>query len=115
MARVVKAIDKFVKEHKKDRMAGFVTFLTKDDKENRDKLKEFAKKHKISIPLTISIDPKGLKPYKLNKAVPITILVSKRNKVEANFVLAKPAPSDSKAQTKEAEDIIAAAGKMLKK
>ena len=115
MARVAKAIDKFVAEHKNDRMAGFVTFLAKDNKENRDKLKGLAKKHGISIPLTISIDPKGPRRYKLNEAVPITILVSKRDKVKANFVLAGPAPSGAKAQAKEVEDILAAARKMLKK
>ena len=116
MTRLVKEVDKFVEDHKPDRMAGYVVLLAKNDEENRKKLADFAEAKSISLPLTIAVDgPKGPAAYKLNSDVPITVLVSKRNKVEANLVLPAPEPKDPETQKAEVAQVIAAAEKLIAK
>ncbi|MBM4035950.1 MAG: hypothetical protein FJ291_29785 [Planctomycetes bacterium] len=112
MTRLVKAIDKFVADNKEKRAASFVVLLDENNDANQAKLAELAKKNDVATPLTISVEgAKGPGSYKLNAEVPITVLVSKKNKVHANFALA--ASADEEAQKKEAAAILAAAEKML--
>lgn len=112
MAGLAKAIDKFVAENKEKRAASFIVLLDENTEANREKLAEFAKKHELATPLTIALEgAKGPGAYKLNAEVPITVLVSKKNKVQANFALA--ASADEEARKKEVADILAAAAKML--
>lgn len=112
MTSLVKSVDKFIADHTKERMAGFVALLDEKSEANQQKLKALAEENKLTLPLTIAIDGKaGPEAYKLNAEVPITVLISDRNVVKANFALA--ASSDEKAQAKEVEDILAAAEKVL--
>jgi len=116
LTRLVKEVDKFVEDHKSDRMAGYVVLLAKNDEENHKKLADFADAQGISLPLTIALEgADGPGAYKLNPDVPITVLVSKRNKVEANVVLTAPEPKDPEAQKAEVAPIIAAAEKLIAK
>jgi len=109
---VVKAADKFVADNKEKRMVGVVVVLGENNDTNQAKLAEFAKEEGIAVPLTIALDgAKGPAAYKLNTEVPITVLVTRKNKVEANFALA--AKADEEAQKKEVADILAAAAKVL--
>jgi len=113
---LAKAIDKFVADNKSKRMAALTVLLAENNKANQQKLRELAEQNKISIPLTMSLQgSKGPGAYKLNPDVPLTVLVSRRNRVKANFALADPAPKDEKAQKAEIDPIIAAAQKMLGK
>jgi len=112
LASLAKAIDTFVADHKKERMAAQIDLLDENTEENRKKLAALATESKLTIPLVIALDGKaGPPPYKLNAEVPITVLICDRNIVKANFALA--ASADEKAQAKEAEDVLAAAKKML--
>jgi hypothetical protein len=115
LARLAKAIDKFVAEHKKDQMKSFVVLLDENTQDNQKQLTAFAAKHALSIPLTIAIDGKpGPRAYKLNPDVPITILATRRNSVRNQFALTDPGPSDAEAQAKEVAAILAAAQELLK-
>ena len=112
LTSLVKAIDKNVAENKGDNRTAFVVLLDENSDGNRKKLAELAKANSISVPLTIAADgAKGPGAYKLNPDVPITVLVSKRNSVKANFALTDPAPKDDAAKAKEVADILAAADK----
>ncbi len=109
---MVKAVDKFVADNKEKRAAGVVVVLDENNAANQAKVAEFAKKNDVAVPMTIAVDgAKGPAAYKLNAEVPITVLVAKKNKVQANFALA--ASADEEAQKKEAADILAAAAKMI--
>lgn len=116
MTSLVKAIDKFVADHKDDRMAAFVVLLDENTEANQKKLEAIAEEQRVTIPLTIAMaGKKGPGGYELNPEVPITVLVANRNVVRANVALAGPAPSDEKAQAKEVEDVLAAAQAVLEK
>ncbi len=112
MARLAKAIDKFVADNKEKRAASFVVILDDNNAANQEKVAEFAKKNELAVPLTIALEgAKGPGAYNLNPEVPITVLASRKNRVVANFALA--ASADEEAQKKEAAEILAAAAKML--
>ena len=112
MTRVVKAVDKFATDNKGKRMVGVVVLLGENNEANQAKLAELDKKEGLSVPLTITVDgASGPSAYKLNAAVPITVLVARKNKVQANFALA--ATTDEEAQKKEISEILAAAAKMI--
>jgi len=112
LASLAKAIDKFVADNKEKGAASFVVLLDENNEGSQAKLTEVAKKNGLTIPLTIAGDgAKGPGAYKLNPDVPITVLVSRKNKVQANFALAASAGED--AQKKEVADILAAAAKVL--
>ena len=112
MTRVVKAVDKFTTDNKEKRMVGVVVLLAENNEANQAKLAELDKKEGLNVPLTISVDGAGgPSSYKLNAAVPITVLVARKNKVQANFALA--AKADDEAQKKEIGDVLAAAAKLI--
>ena len=114
MARLAKAIDKNVAERKAEDRRGFVVLLDDNSAENREKVAAFARKHSISLPLTIAPEgPKGPRAYKIHPDAPITVLIYKGKRVRANSVLAAPAPTDEQAQAKEVAAILAAADKAL--
>jgi len=114
LTRLVKAIDKNVAANKADRRTGFVVLLDDNNAENGEKVAAFAKKHSLSLPLTLALEGhKGPKAYNIHPDAPITVLVYKGKKVRANSVLAAPAPTDDQAQAKEVAAIIAAADKAL--
>ena len=115
LARLVRAIDKNVAANKDDRRAGFVVVLQDNNAENKNKVAAFAKKHEVSIPMTLALEgSKGPRAYKLHPDVPITVLAYKGKRVKANVALAAAAPSDAEAQAKEVAEVIAAADKALK-
>jgi len=114
LASLAKAVDTFVADNKSKRMAAFVILLDEKSEANQKKLADLAKAGELSVPLTIAADgAKGPGAYKIHADVPITVLVSSRNRVQANFALAGDAPSGEEALKKEAEPILAAAKKLL--
>jgi len=114
LTRLVKAIDKFVAAHRAKQMAGFVVLLDANTEANRTKLAEVAKAQGIALPLTIALEgAKGPPDYSLNPDVPITVLLSRRDMVLANFALAGPPPADAAAQRSEIGRILARATTVL--
>lgn len=112
MTGLVKAIDKFVADNKEKRAAAYVVLLAENNAANQAKLADLAKNEGLSVPLTLPADGAAGPPsYKLHAEVPITVLVAKKNRVEANFALA--ATADEEAQKKELSNILAAAAKVL--
>lgn len=112
MTGLVKAIDKFVAANKEKRAAAYVVVLAENNEANQAQLAELAKKEGLSVPLTLALEgAQGPKSYKLHPEVPITVLVAKKNRVQANFALA--AAADEEAQKREISGILAAAAKVL--
>ena len=75
-----------------------MVLLQEDSKETRAKLEALAKKHKLTIPLTINAKGKeGPRGFKLNDKVKHTVLVYKGKKVAANFALNDLNPDSVKA------------------
>ena len=114
MAEVAKSVSKFVAAHATQKMAGFITFLGEDSKENQEKLRNLAKKCSLIIPAGISIDGAAGPPfYKINPDVPLVVFVSRKDTVRANFVFTDPPPEEKAALTKQIQPILAAALKVL--
>jgi alkanesulfonate monooxygenase SsuD/methylene tetrahydromethanopterin reductase-like flavin-dependent oxidoreductase (luciferase family) len=114
LTRLVKAIDRFVAANRARQMAGFVVLLGENDEEARAKLAELAKSEGIALPLTIALEgPKGPVDYRLDPAAPITVLLSRRDVVMANFALADPPPKDEAALKAECDRILTRAAKVL--
>ena len=111
LARLAKAIDQFVADHEKQRMAGFVVLIAENNEANQKSLRELAEAHKIAIPLTLT--PKAPGSYKINPDVPITALVARRKTLTAAFAFPEPEPTDEAAQKEEVARVIAAAKKLF--
>lgn len=113
LPETAKAVDRLVQTHKDQRLAGFVVLLGEDTKANRQRLARLARKHDLSIPLTIAADGKqGPKAYRLDGHWDTLVLVTHRNKVHKALTLhcdAKACSSKGCAKT----DKIAEAGKEL--
>ena len=116
MARLVKDVDKYVADHTKERMGAYVVMLEENSEANQQKLAEFAKTNGVSIPLTIALEgSKGPSAYQINADIPITVLLSKRNKVEANVAFPADAPKEADAQKQEVAQVLATADKLIAK
>jgi len=114
LAEVAKSVSKFVAAHATQKMAGFISFLGEDTKENQNKLAALAKKCGLTIPAGISLDGVAGPPfYKINPDVPLVVYVSRKDIVRANFVFTDPPPEDKAELAKQIQPILAAALKVL--
>ncbi len=114
LARLAKAIDKFVAANKAKQMAAFVVLLGENSEENRAKLADLAKAEGLAIPLTLALEgAKGPADYKLNPEAALTVLLSRRDMVLANFALANPPPKDEAGQKGEVSRILTRAATVL--
>ncbi|MBM4038532.1 MAG: hypothetical protein FJ290_08460 [Planctomycetes bacterium] len=114
LARLARAIDRFVAANKAKQMAAFVVLLAENSEENRRKLADLAKAEGLAIPLTLALEgPEGPADYKLNPGAPITVLLSRRDLVLANFALADPPPKDEAGQKGEVSRILTRATAVL--
>lgn len=87
LASLVKKIDSQAGSYKggKKPLRSFVVYLTDDPDAAEGKLKEFATKNGIkNIPLTIFDGVSGPPKYKIAKEADLTVLLWKKQKVEAN-------------------------------
>lgn len=115
MTEVVKAVDKFVVAHQKERMAGFVVLLAKSSEENLGKLRALAKANSLTIPTGIAFEgAAGPRSYKLNPKVPLLVLAANRDTCKGNFPFGDADPEDTDALAKQIEQILTAAQEMLK-
>ena len=114
LAEVAKSVSKFVAAHASQKMAGFISFLGEDTKENQDKLRDLAKKCALAIPAGISLDGAAGPPYyKINPNVSLVVYVSRSDKVRANFAFTDPPPEEKADLAKQIQPILAAALKVL--
>lgn len=89
--RLVEAIDEFVAEHEAQKARAFVVFVAKQEDLERQ-VQEFARDREVKIPLTFPADGPdgdGLKPYKLNMEVPLTVLLADKRTVVKAFSIEK--------------------------
>ncbi|MFW6162972.1 MAG: hypothetical protein ACODAJ_09400 [Planctomycetota bacterium] len=113
MARLAKAVDEFVAEHKDDGARAFIVLLAENNNANQKVLTTLAEEDDISIPLTLPANGRDPGGFRLNKDVPLTVLCYRGKKVTANFAFGDP-PDEVAAQEKQIADVIAAAEALLK-
>jgi hypothetical protein len=104
LASLVKAIDEVQKSNSK--LGTVVVGVSGVEAADLEKLQET---HKLTTPLTISVQKDGPKRYDLNKEAAVTVLVYKKGgTVVKNFAF-----KDSKSAAEKAGDIAAAAKDVL--
>ena len=105
LASLVKAVDEVQKSNSK--LGTVVVGVSGVEAADLEKLQET---HKLTTPLTISVQKDGPKRYDLNKEAAVTVVVYKKGGgVAKNFAF-----KDSKSAAEKAEEIAAAAKDLLK-
>jgi hypothetical protein len=89
LTALIKNVDKQVGENKDKRMSAFVVFLSDDADTIEPKIKALAKKHKLTIPLTIIEDVAGPEEYKISKDADITVMMWVESEVKVNHAFGK--------------------------
>ena len=92
----IRPVDKYAAELAEDKLKTHLVWLT-DDKDKTEQFLNRAKNSlKLESPVSICLDGKDGPPaYGLNDKVTLTVLLSKDNKVVANFSLVDPSGRDS--------------------
>ena len=86
LGKLVRKIDGAVKEHKSAELRGWVTFLASDQAKLDPQVVKWAQQHAISnVPCAVFEDPVGPPTYLLAKEADVTVLLSVKQKVVANF------------------------------
>jgi hypothetical protein len=105
LASLVKAVDEVQKNNQK--LGTFVVGVSGVEGADLEKLQET---HKLTTPLTVSVDKDGPEAYKLNKEAAVTVLIYQRGgKIVNNFAF-----KDTKSAAAKAKDIAAAAADAVK-
>lgn len=86
LGKLTKKIDAAVLKHKDAGLQAWVTFLADDQPTLDPKVVEWSQKHAIStVPLAVFEDVVGPPSYLLNREADVTVLLSVKQKVVANF------------------------------
>jgi hypothetical protein len=85
LGKLVKKIDGAVKEHKAIDLRGWVTFLAEDQTKMDPVIVKWAQQHAIGIPCAVFEDTVGPPTYLLAKEADVTVILSVKQKVVANF------------------------------
>jgi hypothetical protein len=86
LGKLVNCIDKSLAEHKAAELRGWVTFLAEDQTALDPKVVQWSQKHAIkSMPLAVFEDTVGPPTYLLAREADVTVLLSVKQKVVANF------------------------------
>ncbi len=85
LGQLVKQIDTAVKSHKTSDLRAWVTFLGDDQTKLDPQIVKWAQQHAIGIPCAVFEDTVGPPTYLLHKEADITVLLSVKQKVVANF------------------------------
>lgn len=86
LGKLVKHFDGAVKEHKAGELRAWVTFLADDQTKLDPQVVKWAQQHAISnVPCAVFEDTVGPPTYLLNKEADVTVLLSVKQKVVANF------------------------------
>lgn len=85
LGKLVKQLDGAVKEHKTAELRAWVTFLGDDQTKLDPQVVQWAQKNALTVPCAVFEDPVGPPTYLLAKEADVTVLLSVRQKVVANF------------------------------
>jgi hypothetical protein len=85
LGKLVKKIDGAVKEHKAIDLRSWVTFLAEDQTKMDPVIVKWAQQHAIGIPCAVFEDTVGPPTYLLAKEADVTVILSVKQKVVANF------------------------------
>jgi hypothetical protein len=86
LGKLTARIDKALDQHKKSELRAWVTFLAEDQPSFDPRVVDWGQKHAIrTVPLGVFEDPVGPPSYLLNRAADVTILLSVKQRVVANF------------------------------
>lgn len=86
LGKLVKKLDDAVKEHKAVELRSWVTYLAEDQTKSNPQIVKWAKDHAISnVPCAVFEDTVGPPTYLLAKEADVTVLLSVKQKVVANF------------------------------
>lgn len=86
LGKLVGKIDKALAQHKDANLRAWVTFLSDDQPGLDPKVVDWSQRHAIgSIPLGVFEDVVGPPSYLLNREADVTVLLSVKQKVMANF------------------------------
>lgn len=86
---LVKKVDSQIAANKDKQLSSFVVVLTNDPDTTEAKLKEIAKKEKISVPLTIMEGDAGPEEYKLQKEAETTVMMWVDGTLKVNEAFSK--------------------------
>ncbi len=86
LGKLVKQIDGAMTEHKADDLRAWVTFLADDQTKLDPQVVKWAQRHAVSnVPCAVFEDTVGPPTYLLAKEAEVTVLLSVKQKVVANF------------------------------
>jgi hypothetical protein len=85
LGKLVKQLDGAVKEHKDADLRSWVTFLGDDQTKMDPLVVKWAQQHAIGLPCAVFEDTVGPPTYLLAKEAEVTVLLSVKQKVVANF------------------------------
>lgn len=90
LGRLVQRIDRLVAEHKKAELRAWVTLLHPDQAAIDAQVVAWGKKHALrNVPVGVFEDPAGPPSYRLAPEAEVTVLLSVRQRVVANFAFGK--------------------------
>jgi hypothetical protein len=86
LGKLVGGIDKALEQNKKADLRAWVTFVGEDQPAFDPRVVAWGQKHALkSVPLAIFEDPVGPPTYLLNREADVTVLLSVKQRVRANF------------------------------
>jgi hypothetical protein len=100
LGKLVKQIDKALVQHKKADLRAWVTFLAEDQPSFDPRVVQWGQRHAIGqVPLAVFEDLVGPPTYLLHREADVTVLLSVKQRVVANFAfrtgeLTEPAIAD---------------------
>jgi hypothetical protein len=95
LGKLGKQLDGAVKEHKAAELRSWITFLGDDQTKMDPQVVKWSQQHAVSIPCSVFEDTVGPPTYLLAKEADVTVLLSVKQKVVANFAFRAGELSDA--------------------
>jgi len=109
LGKLLRGLDKALVDHRSADLRGWVTFLSEDQPRLDPQLAEWARKLSLGVlPVGVFEDSKGPPTYRLSDEAELTILLSVKQKVVANYAF-RPGELDEKG----IREVLAALAKIL--
>jgi hypothetical protein len=97
LGKLAAGLDKALAEYKKNDLRSWITLLHDDQSKIDPDVLKWAKKHKVhTVPVGVFEDTDGPPSYRLHRDADVTILLSVKQKVVANFAFRAGEMSDAK-------------------